>query len=74
MGIEWALLRNWEHRSLEAMMEALEPKKRSQEVTGPMLGTKLQSLLDRSMARRIGKLSKLERRLSKIQEVKPQKE
>lgn len=72
LAIEWALLRNWEHRALEAMMAALEPRSAKAEERIPALGAKLQQLLERSTARRMGQLSKFQRRLTKIQEVKTQ--
>lgn len=72
LSIEWALLRHWEHRALEAMMAALEPRTQKAEDRIPPLGAKLQQLLERSTARRLGQLSKFQRRLTKIQEARSQ--
>jgi hypothetical protein len=70
LEINWANLRHWENRALEGMMEALEPRTRKEEERGPALGTKLQRLLEKSSARRLGEMSKLHRRLTKIQEAR----
>ena len=72
LSINWANLRHWENRALEGMMEALEPRTRKDEERGPALGTKLQRMLEKNSARRLGQMSKLHRHLTKIQEARQQ--
>ena len=66
LGINYAMLLGWQRQGLAAMMRALEPKTKSEEQRGPALGPKLEKLLERT-SQRVGKISKLEQRLEKIQ-------
>jgi len=66
MGINYAMLLGWQRQGLEAMMRALEPRTKGEEKRGPALGPKLEKLLERT-SQRVGKFSKLEQRLQKIQ-------
>ncbi len=66
LGIQWGNLSQWQNRALEAMMAALEPRGKSEEERGPSLGPKLEKLLERTQ-QRVSRLSKLEKRLEKIQ-------
>jgi len=66
MGIHYTMLLGWQRQGLEAMMRALEPRTKSEEERGPALGPKLEKLLERT-GQRVGKFSKLEQRLEKIQ-------
>lgn len=66
LSIKWAVLNHWQNRAMEGMMAALEPKRGKQEQRGPALGQKLENLLNR-VSQRTGKITKLERRLERIQ-------
>ena len=66
LQINYARLQHWQKRALEAMLEALEPKRAEERPQGPALGANLEKLLDRA-SQRVTKLSKLEQRLEKIQ-------
>ena len=72
LEVNWANLRHWENRALEGMWDALESRTRKEEERGPALGSKLQQLLEKNQARRLGSMSKLHRRLTKIQEARSQ--
>ena len=67
LGIQWANLNQWQDKALSAMLEALKPRTRRDAERGPALGPKLEKLLKKATQRQL-KLSKLERRLEKIQE------
>ena len=70
MGINAALLGQWQDRALEAMMRSLEPRSRPQPQRGPALTPKLERLLARQEQAQQGKLTRLDRRLAKLQEGK----
>ena len=66
LGINYPMLLGWQRQGLEAMMRALEPRTKKEQERGPALGPKLEKLLERT-SQRVGKFSKLEQRLEKIQ-------
>ncbi len=54
------LLQTWQERSLEGMLKALEPRTRRQEDRGPILGDRLQKMLERKatlLGNRLARLS-----------------
>jgi hypothetical protein len=73
-AIPYTLLSHWEKRALEGMLQALEPRVRMDQ--GPALSPRLQALLEgKSLKMRLGKVSsRLEERLSRLQEHKEKKE
>jgi len=73
LGVTWCQLNAWQDRAMEGMLAALEPRTRKDEEKGPALGEKLAQLLDRKSGQREGKFSRLQERLSRIQEEKKQK-
>ena len=66
-----AALGQWEDRCLSAMLHAMEPQTRTASERGPALSAKLSRLLARQTAQQEGKLTRLEKRLAKLQESKP---
>ncbi|MGO9526704.1 transposase [Mycobacterium sp.] len=66
LGINSTLLVQWQQRAMAGMVEALQPRCRSEQQLGPALTTKLERLLARQALTAEGKLSKLERRLAKL--------
>jgi len=66
LQINYAMFQSWQKKALEAMLQALEPKSMTEETQGPALGPNLEKLLERA-SQRVLKLSKLEKRLEKIQ-------
>ena len=65
MGINNALLGQWEDRAMAGMLEALQPRCRAEQQLGPALTGKLERLLARQTLAVDGKLTKLEKRLAK---------
>jgi hypothetical protein len=47
MNVPGNLVQTWQERSLEGMLKALEPRTRRQEDRGPILGDRLQRMLER---------------------------
>lgn len=73
LGVTWCQLNAWQDRAMEGMLAALTPKTRKDQQRGPALGAKLQKLLEKKCGQPSGKLSRLEDRLSRIQEEQKQK-
>ena len=71
MSINAAVLSQWQHRAMSAMLKALEPRDKEPE-KGPALSPRLEKLLARK-AGQINKMGKLANRLEKIQQAKPVK-
>ena len=69
LQINYATLHSWQRQGLEAMIKVLEPKVKTEAEQGPALGPKLEKLLVQA-SQRVGKLTKLEKRLEKLQEQK----
>ena len=67
LGIKWMQLHQWQSKALSAMMEALEPRGKTEEPQAPALSPKLERLLEKT-SQQMSKVSKLEKRLEKIQE------
>jgi hypothetical protein len=65
LGINWAVLSQWQGKAIEGMIQALEPKRNGEPGQAEPLNPKLQQLLDRKVSQR-QKLSKLEKRLTSI--------
>ena len=65
MGINSAMLGQWEDRAMAGMLEALQPRCRTEQQLGPSLTGKLERLLARQTLVVDGKLTKLEKRLAK---------
>jgi hypothetical protein len=68
LAIQPSALYAWEKRALQAMLKALEPATR--EEPGPALSPKLERLLARQALLQKGRMAKLEKRLTKLQEPK----
>ena len=66
LGINWAVLNQWQQQAMTGMMEALEPKRKGTQDPGPVLGPRLEKLLDLTVRRRNGG-TKLQKRLKTIQ-------
>ena len=47
MSVPANLLQTWQERAMEGMLKALEPRTRRQEDRGPILGDRLQRMLER---------------------------
>lgn len=71
MSVNAAALSQWEERALTAMRLALEPRTRVSSERGPALSSKLSRLLARHAAQQKGKMNRLEKRLTKLQEPPP---
>lgn len=67
MGINSALLGQWQERAMAGMVEALQPRCRAEQQLGPALTGKLERLLARQALASEGKLAKLEKRLARMQ-------
>jgi len=67
MGINSALLGQWQERAMAGMVEALQPRCRVEQQLGPALTGKLERLLARQALAAEGKMAKLEKRLGKLQ-------
>lgn len=65
MGINNALLSQWQERAMGGMLEALQPRCRTEQQLQPALTGKLERLLARQTLVVDGKLTKLEKRLAK---------
>ena len=72
LDIQWTVLQNWETRALEGMMKALQPRKKR--APGPMLSDRLIKLLKKKEAKEGILESRLEKRLTRIQESRSTKE
>ena len=72
--IKWTVLKEWQNRALEGMMQALEPRVQLQ--LGPALSPRLSTLLNKRMLAAAQKSvgPKLEQRLEKLQERQVQTE
>jgi transposase-like protein len=70
--IKWTVLKEWQNRALEGMMQALEPRVQLQ--SGPALSPRLSTLLNKRMLATAQKAvgPKLEQRLEKLQEQQDQ--
>lgn len=66
LEVNWAVLRQWETRALEAMLQALQPRQRQE--TRPELSRHLVKLMAKKEAVVEAASSRLERRLEKLQE------
>lgn len=69
-GVKWAHLNHWQNKALEGMLKELEPKNSKEEEKIPAIGDRLKKLLDRRMSRHEKSQSRLQQRLTKIQEKK----
>ncbi|HPQ41216.1 MAG TPA: transposase [bacterium] len=72
LEITWAMLNQWQQKALSGMMDALEPRQVQAKERGPVLGPRLEKLLEKT-AMQHDKASKLSRRLKEIQVEKPSK-
>lgn len=70
LSISSMMLNHWQNRALTGMMEALEPRTRPEQDWGPALGVKLEKMLSRKAQEHQGSMSRLEKRLAKLQEPK----
>lgn len=68
LAITEKLLSHWEQRALSGMLKALESQTRLE--GGPALSPKLERLLAQQAARHAGRLARLDKRLTKLQEPK----
>jgi hypothetical protein len=66
LGINWAVLSQWQNKAIEGMIQALEPKRNGEPASKPPLNPKLQQLLDRKTKQRKMKMNHLEKRLTNI--------
>jgi len=66
MGINSVLLGQWQERAMAGMVEALQPRCRTEQQLGPALTGKLERLLARQALLADGKQAKLEKRLAKM--------
>ena len=66
--IKWTVLKEWQNRALEGMLQALEPRVQLQ--LGPALSPRLSTLLNKRMLAAAQKTTggKLEQRLERLQE------
>ena len=64
LGIKWNQLQQWQERAMEGMLSVLEPRTQQAKQRCAALGPRLEKLLEK----KVGKLSKLESRLAKIQQ------
>ena len=73
MGLSWNLLNLWQERAMEGMLDSLEPRSLREGSKGPALGNTVKKLLERKFRQReTGSLSRLDRKLVKLQETKVQ--
>jgi hypothetical protein len=66
MSINSALLGQWQERAMAGMLEALQPRCRTEQQLGPVLTGKLERLLARQTLAVDGKQAKLQKRLAKM--------
>jgi transposase-like protein len=66
LGVAEVVLQQWQDRALKGMLDALEPKGTGTG-RGPMLPARLEKQLNRQTAERAGRLTRLSKRLAKIQ-------
>ena len=71
LSITPTLLGQWQERALTGMLSALTPRRRTATERGPLLNAKLERLLTRQAQQHQTQLSRLEKRLSRLQEPKP---
>jgi transposase-like protein len=71
LGINSTLLAQWQERAMAGMLDALQPRRLPEQQLGPALTSKLERLLARQTLAQEGKLSKLEKRLAKLQPEQP---
>jgi len=64
MGVKPSMVSHWQERAMEGMLAALEPPTREAQEPRPMLPKKVERLL----ARKSAPLTRLSRRLAKLQE------
>ena len=76
LGVTWSQLSTWQDRSLEAMLEALEPRRGRTDEEQSKLTKSLEKLFERKGLRQENGLvdSRLEKRLNSIQEARDSKE
>lgn len=67
LQISWQQLQNWQHRAMEAMLDALEPRTSSAE-RAPALSTRVGKLLEQT-ERKVSRKSSMEKRLDKLQKL-----
>ena len=70
LSISAMVLSHWQKRALAGMLESLEPRTRPEQEWGPALGTKLEKMLSRKALENPAPVSRLEKRLAKLQEPK----
>lgn len=66
LGVAEVVLQQWQDRALRGMLDALEPKGTGTG-RGPMLPARLEKQLNRQTAERASRLTRLSKRLAKIQ-------
>lgn len=71
LGIQWGQLNQWQDQAMEGMLKALEPRTREEEEKGPILGPRLQQLLERKAISRSGKMIRFQERLARLQQGRP---
>jgi hypothetical protein len=71
LGIPWNLLHHWQNRAMEGMLQALEARVLLER--GPALSARLQAMLERRANPLPQAPSKLEERLSRIQQARESK-
>jgi hypothetical protein len=72
LNVKWAVLRNWEDRALQGMLQALEPRMRKDRA--PALSNRLEKLLGKKTEQGEALKSRLHARLTSLQESKSGKE
>lgn len=70
LSISTMVLSHWQNRALAGMLESLEPRTRPEQEWGPALGVRLEKMLLRKSQENQGSMSRLEKRLAKLQEPK----
>jgi hypothetical protein len=66
LGVTYAILTQWQNVALTGMLRSLEPRVRKEEDRGPALDPKLQKLMEKKALEREGRLSKVQKRLEKL--------
>lgn len=72
LNVKWAVLRNWEDRALQGMLQSLEPRMRKDRA--PALSNRLEKLLGKKTEQGEALKSRLHARLTSLQESKSGKE
>ncbi len=70
LGVKGTNLTNWQNKALEGMLKELGPRNPKEEEKIPAIGDRLKRLLDRKMSRHGESQSRLQQRLTEIQEKK----